>query len=447
MPRAPLNILYIHSHDTGRYIQPYGYAVPTPALQRFAEQGVLFRNAFCVNPTCSASRTGLLTGQYPHEAGMIGLAHRGSKLNDPSRHLAQFLSRNGYHTALTGVQHEARHDEVATLGYRSLLDQTLQSIQAGGGDETSAARAAAFIEQPREEPFFLACGFSATHRMGGKEGWHNAPGPQGDPRYVRVPAPLPDTPATRTDFADYIVAAQRLDRCMQTVFDAIDRAGRRDDTLVICTTDHGIAFPGMKCSLTDHGTGVLLILRGPGFEAGRVVDPMVTHLDLYPTLCELAGLEKPDWLRGASLVPLLNGAADRVHDAVFATVNYHAAYEPQRTVRTERHRYVRRWNVQPHPILPNCDNSATKLELLRHGWRSQAQREEALFDLAFDPAEACDLSTSAAHRPVLEQMRSRLATWMAQTNDPLLNGTVPAPPGLVVTPVDADSPDGKTRLG
>ena len=87
MPKP--NIVYIHSHDTGRYIQPYGHAVETPNLQRFAEQGVLFRQAFCANPTCSPSRAALLTGMWPHNNGMIGLAHRGSRLKDYSRHLAQ----------------------------------------------------------------------------------------------------------------------------------------------------------------------------------------------------------------------------------------------------------------------------------------------------------------------------------------------------------------------
>ena len=62
------NILYIRSHDTGRYIQPYGYGVSTPNMQRFAEQGVLFRNAFCAAPTCSPSRAALRTGQYPHKS-------------------------------------------------------------------------------------------------------------------------------------------------------------------------------------------------------------------------------------------------------------------------------------------------------------------------------------------------------------------------------------------
>ena len=84
----PPNILYIHSHDTGRYVQPYGYQVPTPNIQLLADQGVLFREAFCAAPTCSGSRASLLTGQYCHNNGMLGLAHRGWSLNDYGEHLS-----------------------------------------------------------------------------------------------------------------------------------------------------------------------------------------------------------------------------------------------------------------------------------------------------------------------------------------------------------------------
>jgi N-sulfoglucosamine sulfohydrolase len=82
-PSLP-NVLYLHSHDTGRYVQPYGHPVPTPNIQRLADQGVLFRRAFCAAPTCSASRACLLTGQYGHNNGMMGLAHRGWSLNELS---------------------------------------------------------------------------------------------------------------------------------------------------------------------------------------------------------------------------------------------------------------------------------------------------------------------------------------------------------------------------
>ena len=96
------NILYIHSHDTGRYVQPYGHAIPTPNIQRLAEQGVLFRKAFCAAPTCSPSRASLLTGQYAHCNGMLGLAHRGFSLYDYKQHLIHTLRKEGYKSALIG---------------------------------------------------------------------------------------------------------------------------------------------------------------------------------------------------------------------------------------------------------------------------------------------------------------------------------------------------------
>ncbi len=101
------NIVYIHSHDSGRYLQPYGHSVPTPHLQRLASEGVLFRQAFSAAPTCSPSRAALLTGQYAHQNGMLGLAHRGFSLNDYSRHLVHTLGSAGYQSVLAGLQHVA----------------------------------------------------------------------------------------------------------------------------------------------------------------------------------------------------------------------------------------------------------------------------------------------------------------------------------------------------
>ena len=123
------NIVYINSHDTGRYVQPYGFAVQTPNIQRLAEEGVLFRQAFCANPTCSPSRASLLTGMWPHNNGMIGLAHRGARLNDYSRHLAQFMRRNGYRTVLSGGHHEVDNHEREVLGYERFLDDVVKTTK------------------------------------------------------------------------------------------------------------------------------------------------------------------------------------------------------------------------------------------------------------------------------------------------------------------------------
>ena len=91
------NIVYIHSHDTGRYVQPYGHAIPTPHIQQLAEEGVLFRQAFCANPTCSPSRACLLTGQWAHSCGMTGLVNRGWTLPHPERLLTPYYAKGRLH--------------------------------------------------------------------------------------------------------------------------------------------------------------------------------------------------------------------------------------------------------------------------------------------------------------------------------------------------------------
>lgn len=423
------NILYIHSHDTGRYIQPYGHAVATPALQRLAEQGVLFRRNFCVNPTCSASRASLLTGCYPHENGMTGLAHRGFSLNDYRQHLLHTLRQAGYRSALAGVQHIAQKTSAQQpweiIGYDRWLGQD------------GRAGALEFLAKPHDEPFFLAVGFSETHR-----GFPPLEESPDDPRYCLPPAPLPDTPGMRQDMARFKASARILDGKIGEVLQALEQSGKAADTLVICTTDHGIPFPHMKCNLTDHGIGVMLIMRGPGgCDGGKVVDAMVSHLDIFPTVCDLTGIEQPGWLRGKSLLPLLDKTADELHDELFFEVNFHAAYEPMRAVRTNRWKYIRRFAGRTIPVLANCDDGESKSIWLEQGWQTRRVDAEMLFDLCFDPNEVQNLASCPDHKAVLEEMRGRLSRWMQATNDPLLSGgSVPVPANARLNDPDDISP-------
>lgn len=443
------NVVYIHSHDTGRYTQPYGHALDTPHMQKLAERGVLFRQAFCNNPTCSPSRACLLTGQYAHSNGMMGLAHRGGKLDDPTQTLPSVLRDAEYQTAICGFQHVTGGEQALSmdqLGYELDLAATrkIEPLPVGAADVATVAVAVDFLEKRQSDrPFFLDVGFTTTHRTakkGGEVQWHNGDlSPQGDPRYVQVPSCLPDTPETRADYADYAVAVTRLDDYLGQVLDALDAAGLADDTLVICTTDHGIAFPHMKCNLTAHGTGVILTLAGGGFDGGRVADALVSHIDLFPTVCDVVGIDRPGWLQGESLAPLRDDAQAHVRDAVFAEVNYHAAHEPKRSVRTARHSYIRRITTRDHEVLPNCDNSVSKNLLLESGWRDRPQVAEQLFDLVFDPHEAHNVIDDPAYAEAAASMRGRLDGWMRDTDDPALAGAVDLP-GMTVNPVDADGP-------
>ena len=366
---------------------------------------------------------------------MTGLAHRGSRLHDYTQHLVHTLHGAGYTSALAGLQHLAI--DPSEISYREILTENANDYQR-------ADAAIAYIKQEHDQPFFLDCGFHLTHRTPHDTDtvqWHNGThSPLGDPRHVRVPDVLPDLPETRRDFADFAESVNRLDTLIGEILAAVDTAGLVENTLIIYTTDHGPAFPHMKCSLTDHGTGVALVLRGPQCRGGKVIDGMVTHLDVFPTLCALANVAAPDWLQGSSLLPLINGRAKRLRDAIFAEVNYHAAYEPKRSVRTERYRYIKRFQVLPHPVLANVDDSPSKDALLARGWARHRQEQEYLFDLAFDPGERCNQAANAAYAGALRDMRERLESWMQETDDPLLRGETGAWPGYLVNPVDDRSP-------
>jgi N-sulfoglucosamine sulfohydrolase len=427
------NILYIHSHDTGRYVQPYGHNVPTPNIQRLTEQGVLFRQAFCAAPTCSPSRAALLTGQCAHSSGMLGLAHRGFLLNDYGQHIVHTLRKAGYRSTLIGVQHVAQDPE--TIGYDRVV--TLQSRDV----QDVAPAALEFLNQAPQEPFFASVGFAETHRR------FHEPAVNEDARYCLPPHPLPDTPQIRQDTAAFKASARVFDQGVGVVLDALEANGLADNTLVICTTDHGIAFPGMKCNLTDHGIGVTLIVRGPGgFAGGQVCDAMVSHIDVFPTICDLLDIDAPMWLQGKSMLPLISHEAQQINDEIFAEVTYHAAYEPQRGVRTSRWKYIRRFEERPGPVLPNCDDSPSKDVWVDRGWQERRPALEQLYDLLFDPNESCNLAHDQAMAGVLDEMRTRLERWMQVTDDPLLCGPVPAPPGSRVNNPDGFSPSEPTSI-
>jgi arylsulfatase A-like enzyme len=233
--------------------------------------------------------------------------------------------------------------------------------------------------------------------------------------------------------AGFKASARHLDEGIGVVLEALAESGLADQTLVIYTTDHGLAFPGMKCNLTDHGIGVSLIMRGPGgFSGGQVCEAMVSHIDLFPTLCDLLEIERPSWLQGRSMMPLIQGEVGQINEEIFAEVTYHAAYEPQRAVRTHRYKYIRRFDPEPGPVLPNCDDSPSKDVWLQHGWRERQVPAEQLYDLVFDPQERHNLVHEPGLQAVLQEMQGRLRRWMEATADPLLHGPVAAPSGAKV---------------
>jgi len=415
-----MNMLYLHTHDSGRYLQPYGYPVSTPNLMEFAKKSTLFRHCYTTAPTCSPSRAGLLTGTYPHSNGMLGLAHLGFGLNDMSKHLVSYLNSNGYETALSGIQHVAAN--VDDIGYSKVLhDKTDVKTNLSDPevhDLHFANLAAKYIKSKSDKKgnFFLSFGMFNTHR----------PFPSNrdeiNPNYVMPPAVIYDNKENREDMSDYHYSAKVADQCVGIVLDALKEANLEDDTVIFFTTDHGIAFPRMKCNLYDTGTGIALILKYPqNPKSGTALDSLVSNIDVFPTLCDICNLPKPDWLQGVSLMPLLKGEKIKIRNEVYSEVNYHVDYEPMRSIRTKRFKLIKRYNNYNKIVPDNIDTSTPKRFLEDSGWLDQTNEREMLFDMYLDPVERINVVDVPEYKEIYNDLSAKLSKWMEETNDPLIN--------------------------
>lgn len=423
-------VVYLHAHDSGRYIQPYGAPVSTPYLQAFANDAVMYRNAFAAAPGCSPSRSALLTGALPHVNGVIGLAHRGFPLLQTNWHLAHQLQEKGYRTVLCGMQHVWEGDQ-AMVGYTN--DIRPRNLNA----EFVLPRAIEVLEQSVADgtPLFLDVGFEEAHRP-----YH--PATPGEADHVKPPFPFPDTPETRQDTADMHASLRVFDASAGALFDTMKRLGVYDDAFILVTTDHGLPWPGMKCSLTVYGTGVFLIVRGPEgsvFRDGRAIDALVTHMDVLPTLYDLNGWQPQPWFQGTSLTSLLHGGAS-IHDEVFGEITFHATWEPTRSIRTTDWLLIEHIGAPRRRALCNVDEGPTRDVLERLGWPWQPVLPEVeLYDLIRDSAEQHNVAHSVYTQEILQFLRSRLHTWMRVTDDPLMTGQWPISEAVRMNRLDSTS--------
>ncbi len=430
-----MNVIYIHTHDTGRYIEPYGYNIKTPNLKQLAKEGALFRNAYSVAPTCSPSRSGLLTSLSPHENGMLGLAHRGFSLYDYNKHIVHLLNENNYETVLCGEQHVAWPKE-EVIGYKKIISERNKERDDDSNprDIVNAKNVAKYLKESKGKPFFLAFGMINTHR-----GW---PEP-GDinPDNVMPPFPIFDNKIAREDFASYMASAAIADNAVGIVLDALKEANLEDETFVFFTTDHGVCMPNMKCNLYDTGIGVSLIIKYPGNKlVGKATDALVSHMDIFPTICEVLNIKKPSHIMGNSLLPILEKNEQEIRDEIFAEVTFHAAYEPMRCIRTRRYKYIKRFDGYDHVVPSNVSNNTVKKFMKESGWLEQEIDTEMLFDLHLDPVERVNLVNNKVYEDVYKELSSKLNTWMSDTNDPLLSGEVKRPKGVKVNKITSKQP-------
>ena len=431
------NVLIVHCHDLGQYLHCYGVkTVQSPQLDKFAAEGVRFTKSFCTAPGCSPSRAALFTGRYPHSNGVMGLTHKpfNWELNPGERHLAQLLRDAGYRTTAVGVIHET-HSGSERLGYEKYFPASMAS--------QATDRAIGVLRQFQQEqtrPFFLCVGFLEPHRLPYDEAPpglmardHTFPGKHlqpDDALGVEVPGYLRDTPGTRSELAGLQGAVKHVDAQFGRLMDALKELKLESNTLVVFTTDHGIAMPRAKCTLYDPGTEVAFLLRYParkGWHGGVTPDALVSNIDTVPTILDLAGVPVPANIQGRSLAPLLDGAAYAPREAVFTEITYHDYYDPRRAIRTATHKLIVNFTSAPAFMdCTQCWRPLSDVNVPANPASVQTPYIE-LYDLVQDRWEQKDVAQEPHYAAVRANLLKRLYQHLTETQDPILSGAVTSP--------------------
>ena len=412
------------SHDLGRYLHCYRVeSAVSPNLDSLAAAGVRFERAFCTAPQCSPSRASLATGRYPHNNGVMGLAHSGFdwELSPSTPHAAAILAREGFDTHLFGMQHVSLHPE--EIGFAQMHSPGHEHGNATG-QIIAAAVEQVLASETAAGRLYLEINLEETHRPYPSDG-----GRAGGPAAKDVPAYLPTGPEAAAELQGLLVAIEQMDAAVGRVLAALDRAGRAERTLLVFTTDHGLAMPRAKCTLYDPGLEVALIVRWPasGAGAGVIRSEMVSNIDVLPTILEAAGVSIPAGVQGRSFLPLLRGEPYEPRDAIFAEKTFHSYYDPMRCIRTPHHKYIRNFETAFAVEVPGDIQQGAIFRADPSRYSADRSSIVELYDLDSDPLEEHNLAGSQDAAAVEQRLSAELWSWMRETEDPLLNGPISSP--------------------
>ncbi|MEM1061787.1 MAG: sulfatase, partial [Planctomycetota bacterium] len=282
-------------NDLGCYGSP---SSRTPNIDAFAETATRFDNAYLTASSCSPSRASLLLGRYPHNCGKAGELHRPMPEHLVGTAFTALLREAGYHAELVGKHHMSV--ERPDGSPRPLVKPAFDAVARGRvrGNKSGAAPWAETIrDRPTDRPCVFWFASSDAHRpWDGDLDWDAAKyGPKHDPAAVVPPAPMPDTPETRQDFASYLNEVTRFDYFVGEVLATLAGEGIADDTVVIVTSDNGRPFPRAKTRLHDPGMKMPLLVRLPAeYRQPATTDALASAVDVAPTVLDLCGVAVPE---------------------------------------------------------------------------------------------------------------------------------------------------------
>jgi N-sulfoglucosamine sulfohydrolase len=398
------NILLITADDLGLNLSCYGEKrIATPKLDAFAAEGVLFRNAYVAQSSCSSSRAALLTGRWPHQNGQVGLAHLGFRMHPGQPIMPALLKAAGYRTGIIGKLHvepaaEFPFDWMPKEKTAPLPTRNVRWVAERSREFFASAKAAG-------RPFFYYVNYMDPHGPLIKEtdqiaGLPEKPLAAAD---IKEPMPLNATDPSRNAMATarLLNSVMRIDAGMGLLLDELKAAGFADNTLVIFIGDNGTPMLRGKGTSYETGVRVPMLVRWPGgAKAGQSRVETVSLLDILPTVLTACGVKAPDTLVGSQLQPLLRGEpCEDWRELLFTEMNFHTpdVFRPQRTVRDRRYKLM--LNLAPAAGVAPVE----------------------LFDLQSDPNENKNLADDAAHADARKKLEAAMRMWREKRSDPLLD--------------------------
>ena len=468
------NILFAISDDQSYpHASAYGgKSIFTPAFDRVARNGVLFTNAITASPGCSPSRASILTGRYTWQNEHAGT--HASKFSSKFATYPRLLQDAGYHVGYTGkgwgpgnYKDGGFKENPAGPSYSVTSKQTPDGIR---GTDYAASFSKFMTERKDDQPFCFWYGSSEPHRSFGK-GIGLAHG--GQLSDVSVPKFLPDTPEVRSDLLDYEYEIEWFDTHLGRILAEIERAGELENTIVVVTSDNGMAFPRAKANCYEFGIHMPLAISWPAkAKGGRIVHDMVSLTDLMPTYLEACEIEHPGEypMGGRSLLPILlsdkDGLVDETRTAASSARERHSSSRwnnlayPQRCLRTQQYLYIRnfrpeRWPAGTPQKFGTSNYAKNKADAAKLGPMHAAYHDidacptmtlltdnvddpnfkrfldlavahrpaEELFNIASDPDCLHNLADSKEHEDVKAKLSKQLDSFLRETKDPrILDG-------------------------
>jgi N-acetylglucosamine-6-sulfatase len=412
--------------------------VKTPNIDRIAREGARFGNAFATTPLCSPSRASFLTGRYPHAHGIVDNVDR-SVLSHQLITFPLLLHHAGYETGYVGKWHMGLDDSrrpgfdywVSVKGQGDYVDPELNEDGRaakvhGYVTDLFNDRAVAFLRRPHTKPLLLYIAHKAVHpdliqfadgRLSDPSAGIFRPAERHRTLYANAPVTrraniadrLDDKPAltrslpgipplstsTGTDdetIRNRLRVLMAVDEGVGRIFEALEQTGKRDETLVIFTSDHGYFYGEHGLSVErrlayEESIRIPLLMRYPGLiRAGTTLEPMVLSLDVAPTVLELGGVPIPGNLHGRSLVPLLSGRSWRPRDSFL----------------------IEYFSDTVFPRIRNMGYQAVRSDQWKYIHYTELTGMDELYNLKADPFELRNVIADPASREKRQEMKTAL---------------------------------------